>query len=162
VWLALSPLYNRILTVGSENLIRVFESPDRSSFYLRDSGWMMVTRSDYGGGQGSLHEIRLADVHFNFLLWTAFAFATPGLALGPRGKAWGSGLVVLALFHLVLTALQAEFVYATQLGEWSTSHYGPWARNVIGLTKHVADLPLKLAMPLVLWVAFFGLRGAKT
>jgi hypothetical protein len=162
VWLALSPLYNRILTAGSENLLRVFESPDRSSFYLRDSGWMMVTRSDYGGGQGSLHEIRLADVHFNFLLWTAFAFATPAWALRARAKAWGSGLVVLALFHLALTALQAEFVYATQLGDWSTSHYGPFARNVIGLTKHVADLPLKLAMPLVLWVAFFGLRGARS
>ncbi len=66
---------------------------------------------------------------------------------------------MLGAFHLVLTALSAEFVYATQLGDWSLAHYGPWARNVIGLTKHVTDLPLKLAMPLILWVAFFGLSG---
>ncbi len=159
VWLLFSPLYNRLLTAGTESFLRVFESPDRSTFYLRDNGWMMVTRSDHGGGQGSLHEIRLADVHFNFLLWTAFAFATPGLALAERLRRWGKGLLVLGAFHLVLTALSAEFVYATQLGDWSLAHYGPWARNVIGLTKHVTDLPLKLAMPLILWVAFFGLSG---
>lgn len=157
VWLLFSPLYNRWLTVGSEGFLRLFESPDRSTFYLRDSGWMMVTRADYGGGQGSLHEIRLADVHFNFLLWSAFAFATPGMPLAERLRRWAQGLLILGPFHLVLTALSAEFVYATQLGAWSLSHYGPWSRNLIGLSKHVTDLPLKLAMPLILWVGFFGL-----
>jgi hypothetical protein len=48
-----------------------------------------------------------------------------------------------------------KFVYATQLGDWSMSHYGAFARNFWGLGKHLMDLPFKLALPLVLWAAFY-------
>ena len=48
-----------------------------------------------------------------------------------------------------------KFFYATQLGQWSTEHYGPFARNFWGMGKHLLDLPVKLALPLVLWCGFY-------
>ena len=48
-----------------------------------------------------------------------------------------------------------EVRLATQLGSWSLEHYGAFARNAYGLGKHLADLPFKLAFPLVLWTAFY-------
>ena len=61
-----------------------------------------------------------------------------------------------------------KFVYATQLGSWSLANYGAVARNLYGMGKHLLDLPIKLALPLILWASFyFGrlleeVRSAKT
>ena len=119
VWVALAPLYNRLLTHAAESTLRLFESPDHSTLYVRDNGWMMVTRNDLGGGQASLDEIRLADLHFNFILWSAFAFATPSVGRAERLKRWLMGNVLLATFHVLLAVLAVAFVFATQLGDWS-------------------------------------------
>jgi len=67
----------------------------------------------------------------------------------------GWALLVAVFFHLLLVLLWVKFTYATQLGAWSLAHYGPLARNFWGLGKHLLDLPVKLALPLVLWAAFY-------
>jgi len=160
VWLLASPLYNRFLTPLIEGTVRLFEIPDHTSLFLRDDALMMITRNDYGGGQGYLSEVRLADIHFNWLLWAALCLASAGVALKARLQRLAAGSLVLLLFHVLLGALFVGFVAATQKGDWSAAHFGPLSRNLLGLAKHIADLPLKLAMPLVLWVALFGLRAA--
>jgi hypothetical protein len=159
-WLLASPLYNRFLTPLVEGAVRLFESPDRTSLFLRDDTLMMITRNDYGGGQGYLSEVRLADLHFNWLLWAALCLASAGATWRERWRRLAIGSLALLCFHVVLGALFVGFVAATQKGDWSAAHFGPVARNFLGLAKHLADLPLKLAMPLVLWVALFGLRPA--
>lgn len=154
-WAAASPLYNRVLARLGEPLVRLFESPDRTTLYLRGYEQMMITRSDYGGGQGYLFEIRLPDIHFTWILFAALAFATPGVALGERWRRLVTAGGLFVLFHLALVVLRVEFVYATQLGAWSLERYGSFAREAIGLAKHTADLPLKLALPFAVWWALF-------
>jgi hypothetical protein len=160
LWLLASPIYNRLLTPLVEGTVRLFEIPDRTSLFLRDDALMMITRNDYGGGQGYLSEVRLADIHFNWLLWAALCLASAAGTWQERLRRLAIGSLVLLGFHILLGALFVGFVAATQKGDWSATHFGPLTRNVLGLAKHIADLPLKLAMPLVLWVALFGLRSA--
>src|SRR5262249_54983166 len=56
---------------------------------------------------------------------------------------------------IVLVAFIVKAAYATRLGAWSAAHYGVFARNFWALGKHLLDLPLKLALPLLLWCAFY-------
>jgi hypothetical protein len=63
--------------------------------------------------------------------------------------------VISAFFQMILVVFWVEFLYATQLGGWSVEHYGAVARNLWGLGKHVLDLPVKLALPLMLWAGFY-------
>ena len=67
----------------------------------------------------------------------------------------GWAVLIAVFFHLLLLFFFVKFVYATQLGAWSLAHYGAFARNFFGLGKHLLDLPFKLALPLVLWAAFY-------
>ena len=67
----------------------------------------------------------------------------------------GQAALLLLAFDVVLVLLWVKFIYATQLGTWSLEHYGAFGRNGWGLAKHVADLPIKLALPFALWAGFY-------
>jgi hypothetical protein len=154
-WAIASPIYNRVLVRLVEPAVRLFESPDRTTLYVRGYEQMMITHTDYGAGQGYLAEVRLPDVHFTWILGSALALATPGVARGERLRRLAIAGVWFLFFHVFLLAMRVEFVYATQLGAWSLARYGPVARETIGIVKHTLDLPLKLAMPFAVWWALF-------
>ena len=44
------------------------------------------------------------------------------------------------LFDVALVFFLVKAVYATRLGDWSTAHYGAFARNAYGLVWHLLDL----------------------
>jgi len=154
-WILLTPFYNRFLTVSAERLLRLGESPAATALPLSDRHFALVTRSDLSAARGYLHRIRVTDIHFNWLMLGAFFLAVPGVA--PRRKAGNLGWAALAtvFFHIVSLFLFVKFVYATQLGSWSLAQYGPVAREVWGMAKHVFDLPLKFAWPFLLWAGFY-------
>jgi len=132
-----------------------------------------------------LGSVRVTDVHFPVVLTAVLFLAVPappdangqstgrsqrrsqrraaansrtGHQLSPwrrRLLFLGWALLVSFLFHLVSLVFWVEFVYATQLGQWSMEHYGAFARNFWGLGKHLLDLPFKLALPLILWCGFY-------
>lgn len=155
VWLAITPVYNRMLVNAGELLLHLGESPDQTRLFLRDGRYAMVVRRDVSGGQRYLAELRLVDLHFNWILLVALFLAPPGV---PPARRWGRlGWAALAVlvFHLALLVFHVESVYALELGEWSARHYGPLSRNFWALGKHVLDLPVKLGLPLLLWAAFY-------
>ncbi len=78
----------------------------------------------------------------------------PFTALVARGSGALLAALLATFFNLLLVLLWVKFLYATQLGPWSLEHYSPFARNAWGLAKHLADLPLKLALPLLLWLGW--------
>ncbi len=67
----------------------------------------------------------------------------------------GWAALISIVFNVVSLLFWVKFIYATQLGEWSAEHYDAWQVNFWGLGKHLLDLPFKLAMPLLLWAAFY-------
>jgi hypothetical protein len=116
---------------------------------------VLIGRLDFPPQSEVVSSFRLTDLHFPVILLAALFLAVPGVPWRERLSNLGVALVVTALFHLVLVLFWVKFVYATQLGDWSLEHYGALARNFWGLGKHLLDLPVKLALPLLLWAGFY-------
>ena len=155
VWVLLTPSYNRFLEVGGENLTRLVESPNVTRLDPKDEHYTLISRLDFPPARETVGQIRLTDLHFPVVLMTALFLAVPGVGWKERLSNLGYALVFTAVFHLVLVLFRVNFTYTTQLGEWSLETYGPVARNFWGLGKHVLELPVKLAMPLLLWAGFY-------
>lgn len=154
VWVLLTPFYNLFLVRGAEDLLRLTEHPAQTQLQLRDGRYLVLTRSDFGGRSwdwpGSL-----TDLHFNLLLLGALFLAVPGVPWRRRAAALGWALLIAVFFHILLLFCGVKSSLANQLGTWSAAHFGAVARNLYGLAWHLLDLPLKFALPLVLWAAFF-------
>lgn len=155
VWLLLTPYYNRFLVKAAENLSRLTESPAVTRLQLQEQHTMLISRSDVPAPKGYLYQMRATDTHFPVMMLAAFMLAVPGVPIRKRLEALGWSLLILACFHVLSLFLWVKFAYATQLGDFSLQNYGAVSRNVWGISKHLADLPFKFGMPLVLWSFFF-------
>ncbi|MEM9553465.1 MAG: hypothetical protein AAGC60_04350 [Acidobacteriota bacterium] len=155
LWIAITPFYNRFLTQSAENLVRLTERPSVTRLQIKDTHYFVITRSDLPASQGFLDSVRVTDTHFPLLMLGAFFLAVPGIPWRRRLENLGWAVLIAIFFHIFSLFLWVKFIYATQLGDWSLENYGPLARNVWGLSKHLADLPFKLALPILLWAAFY-------
>ncbi len=155
VWATLTPLYNVFLTTSAENLVRLTESPGVTRLLKHDRHHLVVTRTDLPSPRGWLESVRTTDVHFPLIMLGAFFLGVPGIPWRRRLENLGWGVLISICFHIISLLFWVKFIYATQLGDWSAEHYGPWWINCWGLGKHLLDLPFKLAMPLLLWSAFY-------
>lgn len=153
VWAVLTPFYNRFLIAATENLLHLVESPDVTSLLPRDSHYLVITRSDLKA-KGLLYSIRVTDTHFPVLLTMLLFLAVPGEKLAKKLSGLGWALLLSSFFHLLSLFFYVKFAYATQLGSWSTANYSSFAQNFFGLGKHLLDIPFKLALPFILWIAF--------
>jgi hypothetical protein len=155
VWTLLTPIYNRVLLVSARNLLHLTESPNVTDLPRRDDHFAYIQRLDFPPAKSLVHSFRVTDLHFHFVLLGALFLAVPGIAWRERMGNFGVACLITVFFDLFLLFFYVKFVYATQLGDWSLTHYGPFARNFWGLGKHLLDLPFKLSLPLVLWAAFY-------
>jgi len=165
VWTLLTPVYNRFLKTAAENLLLLTESPNVSSLLVQDPHTTHIRRRDFPPSRSLVGTVRVTDLHFHLVLLAALFLAVPDVPWRERLANLGWAVLISVFFHLLLLFFWVKFVYATQLGSWSLAHYGPFARNLFGLGKHLLDLPFKLSLPLILWAAFYigrmleGLRG---
>ncbi len=153
-WLLITPFYNRFLTVGTERLVRVTERPAVTRLSPRGTHHFIINRPDVGREDGVVGSVRITDTHFPLLMLAVFFLAVPGLRLSQRLANLGTASLITVFFHLISLVFWVKFFYATQLGDWSTTHYGAFSHNFWGLGKHLLDLPFKFAWPLALWCAF--------
>jgi hypothetical protein len=156
VWVFLTPSYNLFLTRSAEALVRLGERPSATRLEPYGRHHLVITRVTERV-RGLPYSVRTTDLHFPMILLGALFLAVPGVPWRQRLENLALAGLAMAAFHLVLLYAWVQFVYATQLGAWSAQSYGPLARNVWGLGKHLLDLPFKLGLPLLLW-AFFYLR----
>jgi hypothetical protein len=154
-WTLLTPVYNRFLVVAAENLLQITESPNASDLYLRGKHDAFVQRRDLPPARSLVHAFRVTDVHFHLVLLAALFLAVPDVPWGKRLENLGWAALVTVFFDLFLCFFVVKAAYATKLGPWSLSHYGPFARNAYGLVRHLLDLPFKLGLPLLLWSGFY-------
>jgi hypothetical protein len=156
VWLLATPFYNRFLASAGANLVHWTESPNVTTLTpaLEDRHTAWIDRADFPPARRRVASLRLTDLHFPLILLGALFLAVPGVPWRERLANLGWALLATVFFHLALVLFHVKFVYATQLGAWSFEHYGAFARNFWGLGKHLLDLPVKLALPLALWVGF--------
>jgi len=155
LWALLTPSYNRFLEVAGQNLLGLVESPDVTRLDPRDEHTVMIARLDFPPQREVVSSFRATDLHFPVILLAALFLAVPDVPWRERLSNLGVALLVTAAFHAVLVLFWVKFVYATQLCEWRLEHYGAFARNFWGLGKHRLDLPVKLALPFLLWTGFY-------
>ena len=155
LWVLLTPRYNLFLRTAGENLVRLTESPDVTRLDPRDGHYAVIARLDFPPAREAVGSFRVTDLHFPVILLAALFLAVPGVPWRERLANLGLALVATAVFQVVLVLFWVKFTYATQLGSWSLEHYGAFGRNAWGLGKHVLDLPVKLALPLLLWAGFY-------
>jgi hypothetical protein len=155
LWAVATPVYNRFLLGSAETLARWTESPDVTDLLRRDDHFAAVSRRDFPPGRALVHSFRMTDVHFHLVLLAALFLAVPGVPWKARLENLGWAVLITVFFDILLVFSYVKFAYATQLGSWSLTHYGPFARNAWGLLKHLLDLPFKLGLPFLLWTGFY-------
>jgi hypothetical protein len=156
VWALATPAYNRFLLAAGANLLHLSESPPVTIFHRNDAHYASVERRDFPPARALVGPaLRVTDLHFHLVLLGALFLAVPGVPLRRRLENLGWAALATVAFDLALVFLHVKFLYATQLGSWSLAHYGPVARNLYGLAKHLLDLPGKLALPFALWAGCY-------
>lgn len=155
IWLLITPFYNRFLITAGENLLHLFESPDVTDLVRHDDHFALVLRRDFPPDHSNVYSLRVTDLHFHLVLLATLFLAVPGVPWRERLGNLGWAVLIAVFFHILLIFFWVKFAYATQLGEWSLEHYSHALREIFGITKHVLDLPIKLAFPLALWAAFY-------
>jgi hypothetical protein len=155
VWMLATPIYNRVLLTSTGSILRLFESPPATDLLAKGDDDGYVVRRDFPPARALVYPFHVTDVHFHLLLLGAMFLAVPGLPWRLRLTNLGIAVVATAAYDILLVAFIVEAAYATRLGAWSAAHYGVFARNFWALGKHLLDLPLKLALPLLLWCAFY-------
>lgn len=155
LWLMVSGFLSLFIAQAAERLTRIFERPAVTRIELSKGEDALITRADTRAHGRLPYRVRVTDIHFPLVLLIAIFLATPDITPRERFGNLGYALVATLCFEVIDLFFWVKFVYATQLGEWSAAHYGPFARNLWGLGKHVLDLPVKLALPFALWAAFY-------
>jgi len=153
-WLA-TPVYNRMLLSSAGGLLSLFEHPAVTELLAKGDHDAYVVRRDFPPARALVHPFHVTDVHFHLLLLGALFLGVPGLPWRERLGNLAIAALVTVVYDVLLVVFIVEFVYSTQLGAFSLAHYGAVARNFWGLGKHLLDLPFKLALPLLLWCAFY-------
>ncbi|MGH9363546.1 MAG: hypothetical protein ACRD2T_16680 [Thermoanaerobaculia bacterium] len=159
VWALAAPAYNRLLLAGGEALLNLTESPDVTELHPRAGGHdAYLARRDFPPARTLVRGFRVTDLHFHLVLLGALFLGVPEVGWREKLRNLGLAAVIVVAFDLGLLLVFVESVYATGLGAWSLARYGPFARNAWGLAEHLLDLPLKLALPFVLWAGFYVKR----
>lgn len=155
VWFFLTPFYNVFLARTTEKLLHAAESPSVTRLTPYRKHHVFVTRTDLPTTKGKLTSFKVTDVHFPLILLGAFFLAVPGKPLSRRLAFLGWALLIACGVHLLTLFCQVKSFYANGLGEWSVAHYGEFGRNFWGLSQHLLKIPIKLALPFILWAAFY-------
>jgi hypothetical protein len=154
VWALFTPFYNRFLLAGGQNLLHLTEYPSATQLLQQGTHDAVIARQEPPLGRLP-HGFRVTDIHFHLVLLAALFLAVPRVPWRERLGNFGWALLVTVFFDIFVVFCKVKVAYATELGNWSREHYGPFARNAWGLLHHLLDLPLKLALPFALWAAFY-------
>lgn len=157
IWFALVSPYNLTLIRSTESVANLFESPNATRLTWFQKHSLLITRTDFPSARGHLNSIRVTDTHFPLIMMGAFFLATPGVSWRRRLIPLGWALAISGVVHVTSLYCQIQLVYANELGEWSAANYSGFERNFWGLTQHLLKLPVKFALPMILW-AFFYVR----
>lgn len=155
LWVLARPVYNRQLLRLAGGILHLVERPVVSDLVPKGDDDAYVVRRDFPPSRALVYPFRVSDLHFHLILLTALFLGVPGIAWRERLANLAIAAMVTVAYDVLLVVFIVKFAYATQLGAWSIAHYGALARNVYGLGKHLLDLPFKLALPLLLWSAFY-------
>ena len=153
LWLAFSPLYDRLIARAAEAGIRAFERPAVTRLRPAADGYVTVDRADFDP-RSKRPAVPLRDLTFNIVLLTAL-FATSRRVFSDRNMGgFLAASAALALTHVGAAVTEVMSIYVAKLGLWSSVHYGALERNAWTVANHFYRLVLMYAIAFALWWIF--------
>lgn len=153
VWVALTPVYDRVIARGAEMTLRAFEDPPVTRLRQIDEKFTSVDREDFDP-RSKRPGIQLRDLTFNFILLCAL-FAIHPRAISDRNiLGFLLASIALAITHVLAAVAEVMSIYVAKLGPWSRVTYTDLERNVWGVVSHGYRMVLMYAIAFGLWYAF--------
>jgi hypothetical protein len=153
VWALARSLYAPALCASAEFLARVFEVPPASAIVLQ-GGDALLGRTDMRADSGWL-KVSLTEIHFNVVPFLALVLALPHPLSSGGWRRLLLAVAILASSHVLALLWQLKCLEAFSMGPWSRANYSDVARNVYGTLRYFFDIPVKFALPLLLWVGTY-------
>ena len=155
VYVALTPVYDRLIASMAEKTLNAFESPNVTRLRRAEDGNVTVDRRDFDP-KSRRPGIPLRDLTFNFVLLTAL-FAAGKRPFSDRNiGGFVLAAVLLAVTHVLGAVTEVTSIYAAKLGMWSTVNYTDLERNLWGVANHFYRLVFMYAIAFALWWVFRG------
>jgi hypothetical protein len=151
IWVLVTPLYDRLIAVGAEAVLRAFEDPKVTR--LRPGRThVTVDRSDFDP-RSPRPDLPVYDLTFNWVLFTALCAVNVRPLSDRKLLHFALGSAVMAVTHVLALVSEVMSLYVLRLGPWSRAHYGPVARNLWTAASHSYRLVLMFAIAFALWWA---------
>ena len=151
IWVAASPLYDRAVAAGAEELLRAFESPKVT--HLTATGEdVKVDRSDFDP-RSPRPGLPVIDLTFNWVLLAALFAINPKPFSDRNMLRFVIASLLMYVTHILALATEVMSIYVLRLGAWSRVHYGAFARNFWGTANHSYRFVLMFAIAFGLWWA---------
>jgi hypothetical protein len=158
LWIYFQPSYSKLLVSVSQELVSWLqgEGKEKTSIRLQGNMILYIPLGLISGEKDSIlaggRDVR--DIHYNSVILFALILFSPGLGFGKRGWVLMAGLPLLFLTQVLTVLVQAKFIYAFQLGEYSRVHYGAWDRNIYAFLKQFFELIGRFSFPFAIWMLF--------
>lgn len=153
LWVFLTPVYDQIMAVSAEKVMRLFERPPVTQLRPQDDGYTTVDRSDFDP-RSKRPAVPIKDLTFNVVLLTAL-FAASRRTFSDRNiGGFFVASAFLALTHVIGVIVEVMSIYVAKLGMWSTVHYTDFERNAWGVANHFYRLLFMYAIAFALWWIF--------
>lgn len=153
IWVVLTPAYDKVLSAGTQAVMRAFENPKVTRLRPAADNFVTVDRADFDP-RSKRPAIPLHDLTFNIALMTALFAASKRTFSDRNIGGFLVALVLLALTHIFGAVCEVMAIYVAKLGMWSTVHYSDFERNVWGVLNHFYRLVLMYAFAFALWWIF--------
>ena len=155
IYVALTPVYDRLIASMAEKTLNAFESPDVTRLHRAPDGNVTVDRRDFDP-RSKRPGIPLRDLTFNFVLLTALFAASKRTFSDRNIGGFVIAAILLALTQVVGAVTEVMSIYVAKLGMWSTVNYSDLERHVWGVASHFYRLVFMYAIAFALWWIFRG------
>ena len=149
VWIAISPLYNSLLAMSSQPLLRI--DPRLRGVEAGGADNRIFARG--GTSRPDLPRVLIpaGELTYNVILFAGLFASTAGALRGGGWRRLGIAIAILIVTHLLAVVITIESTYATKLGAWSDRHYSGALQDFWGAAEYAYRLAGMFGIAFALW-----------
>lgn len=152
-WVALSPLYDRVVARSASTLIRLVERPPVTRLRQASPSTFEIDRSDFD--PRSPRPVLAIRVLTANVVLVALLFALEKRPFSDQNiRGLFLACVVLYATHVFGVIAKVMSIYALQLGPWSSINYSRFEQNIWGGLSHAYTLVLMYGFAFAVWWVF--------
>ena len=151
-WIVLRGVLDSTTCAMAQVITRAYEHPRVTRLVVADHR-AELRRADFRA-DSAIPTVALSEIHFNTAVLLALFLSLRRPLSKVRLKRLVVGWSILFLVQVFNLIIHLKFTYASALGPWSLQHYSDLSRNLYGFLQMFTDLPVRFALPFVIWIGF--------